>query len=220
MSFTMRRQVLQKAGYVAPVVLLLIASVTESHAQYRPDVFFREDFTETPPETPITQRHISNEALELAVYGPGADLIKKSNHDQPVDDPFYVWSGQAEGNWAVTLRNPDAYVDLSEYAKVIWRSKQTGMRCLRLVVKTADENWLVSGTCDGPSKDWRIHQFNIADIDWYELDIGDVVEGRSVNEPDLSRVEEVGFTDLMRGGGTPASSRLDWIEVYGGTVAK
>jgi len=30
----------------------------------------------------------------------------------------------------------------------------------------------------------------------------------------LSRVDEVGFTDLMAGGGTPASSRLDWIEVW------
>jgi len=36
-----------------------------------------------------------------------------------------------------------------------------------------------------------------------------------VEKPDLNRVEEVGFTDLMRGVGTPACSRVDWIEVYG-----
>jgi hypothetical protein len=216
----MRRHVLHQVVSVAPVVLVLFAVITECRAQYRPDLFFREDFAETPAETPITQRHLSNDALELALYGPGADLIKKSNHDQPVDDPFYVWSGQAEGNWAVTLRNPDSYVDLSEYAKVVWRSKQSGLRCLRLIVKTAGEDWLVSGTCDGPSRDWRVHQFNITDVEWYELDIEEVVEGRSVTQPDLSRVTEVGFTDLMRGGGTPASSRLDWIEVYGRKVAR
>jgi hypothetical protein len=33
-----------------------------------------------------------------------------------------------------------------------------------------------------------------------------------VSKPDLSKVDEVGWTDLMIGGSTPASSRVDWIE--------
>ena len=41
------------------------------------------------------------------------------------------------------------------------------------------------------------------------------MEGAKVTTPDLSRVEEIGFTDLMAGGGSAACSRLDWIEVYG-----
>jgi hypothetical protein len=36
-----------------------------------------------------------------------------------------------------------------------------------------------------------------------------------VERPDLSRVDEIGWTTLMTGGGTPASSRVDWMEVYG-----
>ena len=60
----------------------------------------------------------------------------------------------------------------------------------------------------------------MSDLRWRALDIGTLVEGRRVESPDLSRVAEVGFSDLMRGGRTPACSRLDWIEVYGRGVAR
>jgi hypothetical protein len=33
-------------------------------------------------------------------------------------------------------------------------------------------------------------------------------------------VEELGFSDLMSGGGTPASSRVDWLEVVGKGVKR
>lgn len=59
----------------------------------------------------------------------------------------------------------------------------------------------------------------MADLRWRRLDIGTVTEGNWVDRPDLSRVREIGFTDLMAGGGSAASSRLDWIEVYAVKVA-
>ncbi|MFW6290079.1 MAG: hypothetical protein ACOC0R_03840, partial [Mariniphaga sp.] len=68
---------------------------------------------------------------------------------------------------------------------------------------------------DGPSKDWRIKEFNLQDINWHLLDIDRVVEVGPAKNPDLSNVEQVGFTDLMPGGKSAACSRLDWIEVYG-----
>jgi len=33
-------------------------------------------------------------------------------------------------------------------------------------------------------------------------------------------VDEIGWTELAPGGNTPASSRVDWIEVYGRPVAR
>jgi hypothetical protein len=50
------------------------------------------------------------------------------------------------------------------------------------------------------------------------LKIDTIVEEAWVERPDLSRVEQIGWTDLMVDGGTPASSRVDWIEVYGKPV--
>jgi hypothetical protein len=187
-------------------------------AQYRPSLFFREDWKEIPTATPVTQAHVVSKDLILGLYGPGCDSIRKSHHDTPVDDPYYVWSGLCKGNWVVTLKNNKSYVDLSGYAKVIWRSKQSGLRCLHLVLKLADGTWLVSSQCDDLSKDWRIHEINIMDVNWYILDVRSVIEIRPVINANLSRVDEIGFTDLMTGGGSDACSRVDWIEVYGKPV--
>ena len=191
--------------------LSLIAK--ESIAQVRPSLFFREDFKEITAACPITQAHIANPDLIMGMYGPGCDSIRKSHHDKPADDPYYVWSGLCQGNWAFTLKNKKAYADLSSNAKIRWRSEQAGFRNLYIILKLADGKWIIGDQFAGPSKDWKISEFNIADIRWYSLDIKNVIEGRQVLNPDLSKVDEIGFTDLMTGGGSNACSRLDWIEV-------
>jgi hypothetical protein len=195
--------------------VFLLLAVTAVFAQDRPGLLFREDWKEIPAATPVTQEHVANAELILSLFGPGKTTIRKSHHDTPADDPYYVWSGECTGNWAVTLRHRNASADLTGMAKIRWRTKQAGFRQLRIVLKLADGTWLVSDQSDGPSADWRVREFNIADIRWRKLDIETVVENAWSDKPDLSRVEEIGFTDLMRGGGTPACSRVDWIEVYG-----
>jgi hypothetical protein len=189
-------------------------------AQDRPGLFFREDWKQTPAETPVTQAHVANPALILTLHGPGKAGIKKSHHDQPADDPYYIWSGTAPANWAVSLRHKDSAVDLTGQAKIRWRSKQAGFRQLRIVLKLGNGTWLVSDTYDPASADWREREFNMADIRWRKLDIATMIEGEWRERPDLSSVEEIGFTDLMPGGESAACSRLDWIEVYGKPVRK
>ncbi len=187
-------------------------------AQYRPGLLFREDWKEIPPETPVTQDHVANTELILSLYGTAKEGMRKSNHDHPEDDPFYVWSGLCEGNWGLSLKMKDSFVDLSTFSKIKWRTKQSGFRCLHILLKLADGTWLVSDQCDDVSVDWRIKEFNVADIRWYALDIETMVEKGAVEDPDLSKVDEVGVSDLMTGGGSVACSRLDWIEVYGRAV--
>lgn len=186
----------------------------------RPRLFFREDWKQTPPETPVTQAHVANPALILTVHGPGKEGVKKSNHEKPVDDPFYIWSGTAPANWAVSLRHKDSMVDLTGMSKIRWRSKQAGFRQLRIILKLASGRWLVSDAADGSSNDWREREFNLSDMRWRRLSIDTVTEGAWEPAPDLSRVDEIGFTDLMAGGGSAACSRLDWIEVYGRPVKR
>jgi len=200
----------------------IFGAVELAHAQepHRPGLFFREDWAETPPALPVTQADVVNPELVLSLHGPGREGIKKSNHDQPYDDPFYIWSGEATGNWALSLSHRKQYVDLSRQGKIVWRSKQQGLRELRIVLKLADGTWLISDQSDGPASDWRIREFVVADIRWQKLNINDVVESGWAKSPNLSKVEAIGFTDLMRGGKSIACSRLDWIEVYGHPVAR
>jgi len=210
-------------GILIPVIFncsRILAQNAAVPGNYRPSLFFREDWKEIPAATPVTQQHVSNSDLLLNLYGPGCDSIRKSHHDKPVDDPYYIWSGLCQGNWAVSLKSKTSYADLSIYSKIVWRSKQVGFRELHIILKLVDGTWLVSDKCDESSKDWRIFEFNLADINWYKLDIKNVIEGQPVPNPDLSKVDEIGFTDLMRGGQSIACSRLDWIEVYGKTVKR
>jgi len=196
------------------------SSVLAQETAYRPGLIFREDWKEIPAEIPVTQQHVNHPDLILNLYGPGKDSVKKSHHDKPVDDPYYIWSGLCTGNWAVTLKHKSSNMDLSSYAKIRWRSKQFGFRQLHILLKLSDGNWLVSKEGDPATTDWRIREFNLRDQSWYSLHIGSITEQTEVKDPDLSNVEEIGFTDLMAGGKSAACSRLDWIEVYGYLVPR
>lgn len=194
--------------------LLLLLACGGAAAQERPGLLLREDWKETPPALPVTQEHVANPDLVLGLYGPGKAGVKKSHHEKPADDPYYIWTGECAGNCAVTLRPRSGAMDLTGQAKVRWRAKHAGFRHVRLVVKLASGDWLVSEEADGPAFDWREREFILGEMRWRRLDINRVVEGRWVASPDLSRVAEIGWTDLMPGGGSDACSRVDWIEVY------
>jgi hypothetical protein len=84
-----------------------------------------------------------------------------------------------------------------------------------MILKLSNGTWLVSDQADRESLDWRVWERNVANLRWRRFDIRAVVE-----RPDLSRVDEIGWTDLMSGGGSAACSRLDWIEVYATPVAR
>ena len=203
-----------------PYALILLAVfLTQSHCfaqeeNYRPDLLFREDWKEIPAEIPLHQGHVSNPNLIVSLYGPGSDSIKKSNHEKPIDDPYYTWSGLCIGNWAITLKMRESHADLSAFSKIRWRSKQSGLRELHVLLKLADGSWIVSRQGDGASADWRVKEFNLKDLDWFSIEMDGIIEGKVLELPDLSDVVEIGYTDLMPGGLSNACSRLDWIEVY------
>ena len=225
MNTPSRRQLLQSipALLAAPAVPHLLAQPKPAETApvpTRPPLFFREDWRETEAATPVTQDHVANSNLTLHLYGPGREGVKKSHHDKPYDDPFYIWSGTANGNWALTLRHRTHDADLTGQSKIRWRSKQAGFRELRVILKLASGQWLASAESDGPADDWREREFILAGMRWRKLDINTITEAAWVPNPNLTRVEEIGFTDLMSGGESSACSRLDWIEVWGRGVVR
>ena len=182
-----------------------------------PNLFFREDWTDTEPALPVTQEHVANPELVLALHGPGKSVIKKSYHKWIPNDPHYIWSGVTSARWAVSLSKSNGQlVDLTA-GKVRWRTKQAGFMHLHIIVETADGRWFVSEAAERPASDWHVSEHVLADTKWRILDIEAVVE-KAWGTPDLARVKSVGFTDLSIGGWSDSSSRLDWIEVYGKPV--
>ena len=201
------------------LVLVCWAAALAQTGPPPPGLFFREDWNAKEPFEEVDQGHVANADLLQSLWGPGKSGIKKRHHGTDAD-PYYIWSGACPANWALTLRHKTSYADLTGRSKIRWRTMQTGFRRLHIILKLADGTWLVSDESTGASRDWKESEFLMVDLHWRKLDIENVIEGFPVEKVDLSRVEEIGFTDLMRGMpsppglSSPASSRLDWIEVY------
>lgn len=175
----------------------------------------------------MRQDHLESPNLELKLYGPPNLDIRIVRHAAPKDDPTYIWSGSSPVNWALTLRDKNNDVDLSgPVAKIRWRTKMAGFHLLRPVLKLGDGSFLVGDHAESYSVDWNITEFPLSDVRWRGLDMGcgvvEAIDGQWKRDPDLSRVDEVGFTDLMRGsgGGPGGGTRVDWIEVYGNPVPR
>ena len=183
-------------------------------------MFFREDFKEIPAAIPITQAHIANAELKLALHGPAADVVKKSHHDSVKNDPYYVWSGLCKAEWAITLSRSNAVVDLSSGGRFRVRTKQYGYHILKIVLGLEDGTWLVSDRGFGETPDWHVFEVDASRLRWRRLDIETVKAGEPVQKPDLTRVRSVGWTDLREGEGSAGCTRLDWIEVYGREIRK
>ncbi len=189
--------------------------VAKDSSTNRIPLFFREDFKETPAETPVTQAHIANPQVLITCHGPAAELIKKSHHDHKKNDPWYVWSGSCEnGRWAVTLKKKDTLVDLSS-GRIRLRTKQSGPNVLKIILGLDDGVWLVSARGFGETPDWHVFGVDISKLAWRKLNIESIKAGERVKEPDLTKVRSIGWTDLTTGKKSMACTRLDWIEVYG-----
>ena len=198
-----------------------------------PPLFFREDWKfdksapnvndEREPEHTIVQTDVANANLEVHVYGDKAGMRTVL---QPYNkDITYVMSLLTTSNWAVAVRDKTNDVDLTGLAIWTWRTRVSGFHLLRPILKLADGTWLVGDKTAGLSNDWVQSESLLGDVRWRTLDITDVVEGREamwVEHPDLSKVEEIGFTDLMRGAGhgSGGGSRVDWIQVTGKPVPR
>jgi len=198
-----------------------------------PPVFFREDWKfdrsapnvndEREPEHLIVPTDVSNANLEVHVWGDKAGMRAVL---QPYNkDITYVMSLLTTSNWAVTLRDKNNDVDLTGLSMWTWRTRESGFRLLRPIIKLANGTWLIGDKTAGLSNDFVQSEFLVGDVRWRTLDIENVVEGREARweeNVDLSRVEEIGFTDLMRGAGhgSGGGSRIDWIQVTGKPVPR
>jgi hypothetical protein len=195
----------------------------------RPPLVFHEGFSDGFSEDPVTQKSIETKDLKIFTYGPGKDLWSKTWHPNAPMVGGFMWTGACVQVCGMTLGYANDVIDLRGLAKVTWRTAETGLHQLRLLIKTADGKLLVSDQSVSATSDWQVSDLVIADLRWREVDtktMNDVnPPGNAMwlPQPDLSQVAEIGFTDMMPGSGhgkQAGSSRVDWIEVYGQRVPK
>jgi hypothetical protein len=191
----------------------------------RPGLFFKEDWKQIPKggENPIVQDHVANTALELKLYGPNAKEMAITGNAGDENNPIHVWTGLCTGPCAVLLRDKTNFADLTGLARIRWNTKMSGFHQIRPAVKLADGNMYVADKADGSTRDWIVSEINFADLKWLKMDPARAVTtGNILDKIDLSKVDEVGFVDLMPGSGHGAGGWVDvaQIELYANKVAR
>ena len=191
----------------------------------RPPLFFHEEWKQTPAggEHPVTADSVSNPNLELKLYGSTSKEVQLTGSAKDDNNPIHLWTGLCSTPCAVALRDKSNFADLTGLARIRWVTKMSGFHQVRPIVKLADGTWLVGDHADGSVADWQISEINLSEVRWLKLDIEKVVtKGNVVDKPDLSRVDEIGFADLMPGSGHGAGGYVNVgrIEVYGTPVKR
>jgi hypothetical protein len=181
---------------------------------------------EVPDQAYIVQGNVVDPKLELKLYGAAKKVLNPGGGDAST-----VWSGEADAPLAVTFRHKDHFVDLTGLAKIRWITKTSGFHAVRPVLKLADGTMMVGDFASMNVPMLAMTEFPIATIRWIKLDPERVVTlnspGNTANEtwiqrPDLSKVDEVGYADLMPGSGHGAGGyiHVGAMEVYGRPVPR
>jgi hypothetical protein len=191
----------------------------------RAPLFFRETWKTAPGagEHAVTQEQVASPTLELKLYGASSKEVQVLGNAEDPSNPPHVWSGLCTAPVAVALRDKGNYVDLTGLARIHWQTKVSGFHQVHPIVKLADGTWLVGDHADGSTLDWHDNEFSIAEVRWLKLDVDKVLtRGNWVEHPDLSKVDEIGFTDLLPGSGHGPGGWSDvaWFEVYGKPVKR
>ena len=186
----------------------------------RPPLLFKEEWkqNEKGDEHPATQDSVGNPNLELKLYGATGKDLQITGKAGDENNPIHIWSGNCTSPCALALRDKTNFADLTGLARIRWNTKMSGFHQIRPIVKLADGTWLIGDRTDGSStRDWIVSELTPADVRWMKLDIARVVTtGNLLEKVDLSKVDEIGFADLMPGSGHGPGGWVDvaQIEVY------
>ena len=178
-------------------------------------------YLKNPPAGSIPVDWHGPSCVQLAGYNqnPPPEKVVAGRADrsaEPVDRRLPDGRGRdaaAQGE----LRQPDR-----PGARIKWVTRTSGFHVVRPVLKLADGTFVVGDSADGAqsanSQLFLESELAIANVRWLPLDIARVVtRGDKWVQPDLSKVDEVGFADLHPGSGHGWGGfvNVSRIEVYG-----
>jgi hypothetical protein len=181
----------------------------------RPPLLFREEWKQPPYEGELddvkrrivlTRDAVSNPNLELKLYGPDTKDLLVAVHEGRHD----LWTGLETTPICATLRDKNNYVDLTGRARLRWITRTGSLHVLHPVVKLADGTLLAGSLAISTDGDFLENEVSFNNQHWFKLDPEKLVTTVDVKNPDLTRVDEIGFVDLMPGGGKGVAG---WVNV-------
>jgi hypothetical protein len=185
----------------------------------RPPVLFSETWR-LPPYTGeqtdenmrFTPAVVTNPRVEVRLYGLDAKVIRAAVHEERVG----LWTGMASSPVAITLRDRNSYMDLTDAARLRWIVRTNAIHLLYPVVRLADGRLIIGDRAINTFGEYLTVEIAFSNMRWYGLDPERVVVLTEVVNPDLRRVDEVGLATLAPGGGhgIAGSANLSHVDVF------
>jgi hypothetical protein len=197
----------------------------EAPAATRPAQMFKEDWKQPPYTGTLndenrraTQDAITNPKLELKLYGSMSRDVGVYNHEGRFD----LWNGVVKSPMAIMLRDKTSYADLTGLARLRAIVRTMGLHVIYPVVKLADGNYIAGSRGATTEGDYLEIEVAFNGMRWHKLDPASVTTSAEVKNPDLTKVDEIGFVDLAPGGGHGVSGafNLSTIELFAKVVPR
>jgi hypothetical protein len=162
--------------------------------------------------------------LTLQTYGDGKNIIIAIGKNATTDP--HLFDGLCDKPCGMTFRDKNNYFDLRGRANIRWTTMDSGFHRARPLIKLADGTLLVGDQAEGSTADWHPQLISFNETKWVKLDpVRGVTMGNWVQNPDLSKVDEAGFFDVIPGSGEhpegvpvlkiPNPPVGGWIAMYG-----
>lgn len=201
------------------------APAAAAEAAARPPLMFKEEWKQ-PPYTGtlndenrrVTQAAVSNPQLEIKIYGQAAKEIGVYNHENRFD----LWTGMATSPVAIMLRDKQSYADLTGLARMRAIVRTQSLHVLYPIVKLADGTMIAGNKGINTDGEFISTEVSFSGGKWFKVDPIKVTTTVEVKTPDLSKVDEVGFVDLMPSGGhgNAGWANVSAFELYAKSVPR
>jgi hypothetical protein len=185
----------------------------------RPPLLFKEDWKQPPYTGTLndenrraTQDAVTHPRLELKLYGTDSRNVGVYNHEGRFD----LWTGVVASPVAIMVRDKSNYLDLTGLARLRAIVRTLALHTIHPVVKLADGTYLAGSRNLDTEGEYIQEEVRFGGMRWHKLDSQKVVTTVEVMNPDLAKVDEVGFVDLAPGGGhgIAGAFNVSTLEVY------
>jgi hypothetical protein len=189
---------------IAAIIVIGLVAAPGIYAQQRgappaaPQMLFNMTL-QNETRLPLGQSSVTTPNVDLQLYGDGKNIIVAVGRGANFPRTFF---GLCKGPCGFTLRDKNNYFDLRGRAHIKFTTIVSGFHRVRPVIKLADGTLLIGDQAEGSVADYHSYQISFSEVRWLKLDdVRGVTLGTWVENPDLSKVEEVGYFDVIPGSG-------------------
>jgi len=155
---------------------------------------------ENETRMPLSQSAVTTPNVDLQLYGDGKDILVAVGKGP---NAVHTFNGLCDRPSGLTLRDRNHYFDLRGRANIKFTTLVSGFHRVRPMIRLADGTLLIGDQAEGSTADWHQYEISFREVRWLQLDPerGVTLGGTWVENPDLSKVDEVGYFDILPGSG-------------------